>query len=87
MALDIESLDEDRDMNLANARRFIRHIREKTGRYPMLYATMQCERDFAEVSTRRSLLKSTSLVCGFKSRVTDFPTATWDTYLLLAVLQ
>ena len=83
MALDIESLDADRDMNLVNARRFIKHIREKTGRYPMLYANQAVVKEITlrfphdEVFSRAPLWYAR-----FKSQVTDFPTATWDMYTL-----
>ena len=83
MALDIESLDEDRDMNLANARRFIQHIREKTGRYPMLYANHAVVKEISLRFPHDEVFSKTPLwYARFKSRVTDFSTATWDAYML-----
>jgi GH25 family lysozyme M1 (1,4-beta-N-acetylmuramidase) len=38
IALDLESTDETRDMSLAEARIFIKRIKKKTGRYPLVYA-------------------------------------------------
>jgi GH25 family lysozyme M1 (1,4-beta-N-acetylmuramidase) len=83
MALDIESLDTDRDMSLADARRFIKHIREKTGRYPMLYANHAVVKEISLKFPHDEVFSKTSLwYARFKSQVTDFPTATWDTYTL-----
>jgi lysozyme len=39
IALDLEDVSNPRYMNLDNARRFIRLIKERTGRYPLLYVT------------------------------------------------
>lgn len=83
MALDIESLDEDRDMSLADARRFIQHIREKTGRYPMLYANQAVVKEISLKFPHDEVFSKTPLwYARFKSQVTDFPTATWATYTL-----
>lgn len=83
MALDIESLDENRDMSLANARSFIKHIREKTGRYPMLYANHAVVKEISLRFPNDEVFSKTPLwYARFKSRVTDFPTGTWDTYHL-----
>jgi len=83
IALDIESLDADRDMNLANARRFIQRIREKTGRYPMLYANHAVVKEISLRFPHDEVFSKAPLwYARFKSQVTDFPTATWDTYTL-----
>jgi lysozyme len=83
MALDIESLDADRDMNLANARRFVQRIKEKTGRYPMLYANQAVVQEISLRFPHDEVFSKVPLwYARFKSRVTDFPTATWSTYLL-----
>lgn len=83
MALDIESLDAHRDMSLVNARRFIKHIREKTGRYPMLYANHAVVKEISLRFPRDEVFSKTPLwYARFKSRVTDFPTTTWDRYTL-----
>ena len=83
MALDIESLDPAKDMTLANAVRFIQRIREKTGRYPMLYANQAVVRQISVTYHRDGVFAKTPLwYARFKSRVTDFPTNTWDSYTL-----
>jgi lysozyme len=83
MALDIESLDAATDMSLANARRFAQRIREKTGRYPMLYANQAVVKEISTRYRRDEVFSKMPLwYARFKSRVTDFPTQTWDTYTL-----
>src|SRR5258707_10351550 len=41
IALDLESVDEGKDMSLEEARVFIKRIKETTGRYPMIYANKE----------------------------------------------
>jgi GH25 family lysozyme M1 (1,4-beta-N-acetylmuramidase) len=83
MALDIESLNPATDMSLANARRFILRIKEKTGRYPMFYANHAVTKEVSDRFGRDDVFSKTYLwYARFKSRVTDFPTKTWDSYTL-----
>jgi lysozyme len=83
MALDIESLNSATDMSLANARRFILRIKEKTGRYPMFYANHAVTKEVSNKFGRDDVFSKTSLwYARFASRVTDFPTKTWDSYTL-----
>lgn len=83
MALDIESLNPATDMSLANARRFILRIKEKTGRYPMFYANHAVTKEVSNSFGRDEVFSKTSLwYARFTSRVTDFPTKTWDSYTL-----
>lgn len=83
MALDIESLNSDTDMSLPNARKFIQRIREKTGRFPILYGNHAVVKHISEKFGRDDVFAKTPLwYARFKSRVTDFPTKTWDSYML-----
>jgi lysozyme len=83
MALDIESLDASKDMTLTDARRFIQRIREKTGRYPVLYANHAVVKAISDRYPKDAVFSKTPLwYARFKSRVTDFPVKTWDTYTL-----
>jgi len=83
MALDIESLDNARDMSLLNARRFIKRIKKKTGRYPFVYANQLVTKAISDRFSRDKVFSKTHLwYARFKSQVTDFPTTTWKTYTL-----
>ena len=83
IALDIESLNTTTDMSLPNAREFIKRIHELTGRYPMLYANHNVVKHISNKFGRDDIFSKTPLwYARFKSRVTDFPRNTWDTYTL-----
>jgi lysozyme len=83
IALDIEGLNPATDMSLANARRFIRRIHKKTGRYPLLYANQAVVKQISDSYPKDKVFSKTPLwYARFKSRVTDFPTETWDAYTL-----
>ena len=83
MALDIESLNPKTDMSLADARRFILRIKEKTGRYPMFYANHAVTREVSDRFGRDEVFSKIALwYARFKSQVTDFPTQTWSAYTL-----
>jgi lysozyme len=83
IALDIEGLNPATDMSLANARRFIRRIHKKTGRYPLLYANQAVVKQISDSYLRDKIFSKTPLwYARFKSLVTDFPTTTWETYTL-----
>jgi GH25 family lysozyme M1 (1,4-beta-N-acetylmuramidase) len=81
IALDIESLNSATDMSLENARRFIKRIRQKTGRYPMLYANHAVVKQISDKYGRDDVFSKTPLwYARFKSTVTDFPVKTWNSY-------
>jgi len=83
LALDIESLDAAKDMTLAAARRFIKRIKKKTGRYPLVYANHAVTKQISKKFGRDKVFSKTHLwYARFKSQVTDFPTRTWPTYTL-----
>jgi GH25 family lysozyme M1 (1,4-beta-N-acetylmuramidase) len=83
LALDIESLNPATDMSLADARKFINRIREKTGRFPMLYANHAVVKQISNQFGRDDVFSKTPLwYARFKSHVTDFPRDTWDSYTL-----
>lgn len=81
IALDLESLDEDKDMSLEEARVFIKRIQEKTGRYPLIYANNEVTKAILEKYGADDLFSKTHLwYARFKRNVTDFPSGTWKTY-------
>ena len=83
LALDIEGLNPAADMSLADARKFINRIREKTGRFPMLYANHQVVQRISNSFGRDDVFSNTPLwYARFKPHVTDFPRKTWDSYTL-----
>lgn len=81
IALDLESEDATKHMSFDHARVFIKRIKEKTGRYPVIYANNDVTK---AISTRYGaddvFAKTLLWYARFKRSVTDFPVGTWKTY-------
>jgi GH25 family lysozyme M1 (1,4-beta-N-acetylmuramidase) len=83
LALDLESTDYTKHMGFEEARVFIKHIKEKTGRYPLVYANNLVTKAISEQFGVDDLFAKTALwYARFKNTVTDFPKGTWPTYTL-----
>lgn len=83
MALDLESTDFDKHMSFDEARIFINRVKEKTGRYPVVYANNLVTKAIAEETATNDVFAKTRLwYARFKRSVTDFPTGKWKTYTL-----
>jgi lysozyme len=83
IALDLESTDATKDMSLKDARIFIKRIKEKTGRYPFVYANNEVTKAISEQFGADEIFAKTRLwYARFKRNVTDFPRGTWTTYTL-----
>jgi lysozyme len=82
IALDLESTDA-KDMSLDEARVFIKRIKEKTGRYPLIYANNEVAKAISQQYGADDVFAKTRLwYARFKRNVTDFPPGTWKTYTL-----
>jgi GH25 family lysozyme M1 (1,4-beta-N-acetylmuramidase) len=83
IALDIETLDPKKSMTLENARLFIAHIKEKTGRYPLFYGNQSIIQQVSSSYGKRGEFSLAPLwYARYKSTVHDFPKGTWPTYTL-----
>ena len=83
IALDLESDDATKHMSFEDARVFIRRIREKTGRYPFVYANNLVTKAIADRYGVDDVFARTHLwYARFKKTVTDFPVGTWKTYTI-----
>ena len=81
IALDLESTDKTRDMSFTEARIFIKRIKEKTGRYPLVYANHKVTKAISDQYGSDKVFSKTRLwYARFKNEVTDFPSGTWKTY-------
>jgi len=83
IALDLEDLDDPRFMNLENALKFIDHVKNKTGKYPLLY----CNNNVLNIINERYGSNSSFSKCPlwyarFKKTVTDFNVDCWQSYTL-----
>jgi GH25 family lysozyme M1 (1,4-beta-N-acetylmuramidase) len=83
IALDLESVEEKGYMNLDEARVFIERVREKTGRYPLVYANNSVTSAITGQYSADEVFGKTRLwYARFKRTITDFPKGTWGTYTL-----
>jgi lysozyme len=83
LALDLESPDPTKHMSFDEARAFIKRIKEKTGRYPLIYANNLVTKAISEQYGADKVFAKTHLwYARFKPNVTDFPEGTWKTYTL-----
>jgi lysozyme len=83
IALDLESVDSTKHMSFDDARIFIKRIKEKTGRYPFVYANNQVLKAISDQYGADNVFSKTRLwYARFKSNVTDFSPATWTTYTI-----
>src|SRR5215813_11985912 len=75
LALDLESEDATKHMSFADAKIFINRIKEKTGRYPFVYANNDVAKAVSEQFGDDEIFSKTFLwYARFKCKVTDFPT-------------
>ena len=83
IALDLESVDGTKHMSFDEARVFIKRIKEKTGRYPLIYANNEVTKAISDQYGADDVFSKTRLwYARFKSNVTDFPQGTWKTYTI-----
>lgn len=83
MALDLESTDATKHMSFDDARIFISRVREKTGRYMLVYANKVVTKAISEQFADRDVFAKTPLwYARFKANVDDFPKGTWNSYTL-----
>ena len=81
IALDLESVDATKHMSFDEARTFIKRIKEKTGRYPLIYANNEVTKAISDRYGADDVFSKTHLwYARFKRNVTDFPAGTWKTY-------
>lgn len=83
IALDLESVDSTKHMSFEDARIFIKRIKEKTGRYPFVYANNEVLKAISDQYGADDVFSKTRLwYARFKRNVTDFSSATWKTYTI-----
>ena len=84
MVLDLEGLDTSEFMSLDDAETFARHIKARTGRYPVLYTNHVTARHIANRREEYRLLSRLPLwYARYKTDIKGvFPMGNWDTYIL-----
>jgi GH25 family lysozyme M1 (1,4-beta-N-acetylmuramidase) len=82
IALDLEDVTSKTLMNSDEALVFIKRIKEKSRRYPVLYTNHQSARILSLKYKGTEFANAPLWYARFKSNVTDFPTGLWSTYTL-----
>ena len=82
IALDLEDAQSKTLMNVDEAIIFMERIKERTGRYPVLYTNHASARLIASKYKDSVLAKAPLWYARFKAKVTDFPTGAWSSYTL-----
>ena len=82
IALDREDAQSRTLMNADEAIRFVERVKERIGRYPVLY-TNHASAKLISVKYKDSVLTKAPLwYARFKPNVTDFPSGAWSSYTL-----
>lgn len=83
LALDLESTDFTKHMSFEDARVFINRVKERTGRYPVVYANTLVVKAINEQLGPDDVFTKTGLwYARFRPTVNDFPEGAWRTYTL-----
>lgn len=60
---------------------FLKHIKQKTGRYPVLYANQRVVKSLSSTQSKNEIFKQTPLwYARYKKKVSDFPKGIWSSY-------
>ncbi|MGE8063572.1 glycoside hydrolase family 25 protein [Pseudomonas sp. NPDC089569] len=82
IALDLEDALSEKLMNVDEAILFIKRIKAKTGRYPVLYTNHSSAKLISTKYKDSIFVKTPLWYARFKSNVTDFPVGVWPSYTL-----
>jgi GH25 family lysozyme M1 (1,4-beta-N-acetylmuramidase) len=83
IALDLEDASGSNGlMNADEALRFVARVRERTGRYPVLYTNHASTLALSKSDKYKTFGEMPLWYARFKSVVTDFPTGRWPAYTL-----
>src|SRR5215510_5620516 len=82
IALDLEDAASKKLMNAEESLRFIKRVKERTGRYPVLYTNHKSAKLLSAKFKGTEFAETPLWYARFKSDVTDFPTGLWLSYTL-----
>src|SRR5688572_29985879 len=82
IALDLEDAASKKLMNAEEALRFIKRVKERTGRYPVLYTNHESARLLSAKFKGTEFAEAPLWYARFKSAAPDFPTGLWRSYTL-----
>ncbi|MCI5054642.1 MAG: glycoside hydrolase family 25 protein [Flavobacteriales bacterium] len=83
LALDLEDTDSNRFMSLENARKFVLHIKEETGKHPFLYCNHKVLEEISNEYAEDSVFAACPLwYARFRKDIPNFENDVWDDYTL-----
>ncbi|MGV8676935.1 glycoside hydrolase family 25 protein [Pseudomonas aeruginosa] len=82
IALDLEDASSKKLMNADEAVRFIERVKQRVGRYPVLYTNHASAKLISSKYQSSSFSKTPLWYARFKPKVTDFPVGVWSSYTL-----
>lgn len=82
IALDLEDAKSKTLMNVEEAILFIKRVKARTGRYPLLYTNHSSAKLISAKYKDNVFTKTPLWYARFKSKVTDFPAGVWSSYTL-----
>jgi len=82
IALDLEDLNSTRHMNANEAIRFIKQVKKRVGRYPVVYSNHSNATIISEKFKNTVFAKTPLWYAKFSGRVNDFPAGAWSSYTL-----
>lgn len=82
IALDLEDVHSRTLMNADEALLFLKRVKERTGRYPLLYTNQAGAQHISQKLPDEAFKQSPLWYARFKANVTDFPKGVWKTYPL-----
>jgi len=82
LALDLEDVTSTRYMNAAEAVRFIKRVKQRTGRYPVLYVNARSARVITENHRHPVFTKTPLWYARFAGNLDPFPPGPWPSYTL-----
>jgi len=82
IALDLESLKSKKFMNASEAIRFIKRVKQRLGRYPVVYANFRDTAIITEKFRNTEFANTPLWYANFKDSIRNFPTDLWPSYAL-----
>ena len=82
IALDLEDAASKKLMNAEESLRFIKRVKERTGRYPLLYTNHKSAKLLSAKFKGTEFAEAPLWYARFESAVTDFPSGLWQSYTL-----
>ena len=82
LALDLEDLHSRKFMNATEAIRFIKRVKQRLGRYPVVYGHFRTARILSEQYPGTVFAQTPLWYANFKGSIEAFPAGLWPTYAL-----